>query len=71
MDNCEPLKKIIPSVKICERCGCSFDCNAADIKNCACSKIKVTDKETAYIKARCKDCICMKCIGEIILLTSA
>ena len=35
--------------KKCERCGNYFNCNAADIKHCACNTVKITGKEIEYI----------------------
>ncbi|MBS1756449.1 MAG: cysteine-rich CWC family protein, partial [Bacteroidetes bacterium] len=36
--------------KICPRCNIRFNCHAADIQNCPCSKIDFTEKERAQLQ---------------------
>ncbi len=51
--------------KICERCGKSFCCNAADIEHCECNTVKITGKEIEYIQLHFRDCLCVQCLHEI------
>ena len=67
MDNYANGKKPVVTVKTCERCGNSFECNAADIQNCDCHAIKITGKQMVNIPASYKDCLCMKCLRELLL----
>ncbi len=51
--------------KLCERCGTTFECNAGDIKNCACNKINITKEIRAVIRSKYKNCLCMDCLKKL------
>ena len=48
--------------KICPRCNIRFNCHAADIQNCPCSKIDFTEKERAQLQTNYKDFLCKNCL---------
>jgi hypothetical protein len=53
------------TIIICERCQNTFHCNADNITECECSRIKLTAKELEYMSDNYKNCICKKCLIEI------
>lgn len=53
--------------KTCPRCGRPFECRHDDIRNCECSRIALSAKVRAYLKAHFQDrCICKTCLTEIV-----
>lgn len=53
------------SDKSCPVCNKTFHCNAADIINCECYSIKLTDEAKKHIAATYKDCLCKDCLNKI------
>ena len=49
----------------CERCKQPFVCNAADISNCDCTKIQLTQSDIAQLKERYSACLCNACLLEL------
>lgn len=55
--------------KQCPRCKVNFECKAGSITQCQCKDIKLTESETAFIKKQYNDCLCIKCLKELKLLS--
>ena len=52
--------------KICPRCQRPFECRHDDMPRCACSRIALSEKVRAYLKAHFQDqCLCPLCLNEI------
>lgn len=52
--------------KICPRCGRPFECRHDDIVHCECSRVPLSAKVRAYLKAHFQDrCVCKACLLEI------
>ena len=49
----------------CERCKKLFVCNAIDISNCDCTKIKLTQNEIENLKQTYANCLCNNCLIEL------
>ncbi len=56
-----------PEKKRCPRCYCEFFCNHENIALCDCSKIKMTVAEREKISKLYSDCLCVKCLEELLL----
>ena len=53
-------------IKYCPRCQASFECKAGDITHCQCFGIRLTPKLHDEISNKYGDCLCKKCLEEII-----
>ncbi len=49
----------------CPRCKQLFICNAADIENCQCNEVKLSDAQRGYITGLFAGCLCAKCMKEL------
>jgi hypothetical protein len=47
---------------VCERCKQPFICNAANIADCDCSKVRLSNEEISYIAKRYSNCVCNTCL---------
>lgn len=52
-------------VKSCSRCQNNFECRAADINNCHCSKVNLTTQAKEFLLKTNYDCLCNSCLNEI------
>lgn len=50
------------NLKVCERCGVNFECNASDIKACFCYVIPLSENTRKEIKEKYSDCLCADCL---------
>ncbi len=56
----------MPTQKTCPRCGRTFICNHEDIAQCQCSRVALTDKARAAVRAQYPDkCLCADCLHDI------
>lgn len=51
--------------KHCPRCNTIFECKAGTIMQCQCSAIQLTVKESAFVRAKYDDCLCINCLQEL------
>jgi len=56
----------IPVIKRCPRCQREFLCHHENIALCDCSKVKLTAAEREKISKQYPDCLCLKCLQELI-----
>ena len=52
-------------IKICPRCGSSFECKVGDVANCQCNGVKLSDEAYDLIKTRYDDCLCVNCLQQL------
>lgn len=52
-------------LKICPRCGSTFECMHDHIAKCQCAGVKLTESQRKYIREHYTDCLCRKCLEEI------
>ena len=65
MNNYANGTKQAKAIKTCERCGDRCECNAADIENCDCRTVKVSNEVRDRIRLDYRDCLCVKCLKEV------
>jgi len=53
------------SNKTCPACHNTFLCNAADIANCECFSIKLTEEAKKHIGETYNECLCKECLYKI------
>ena len=68
MDNYANGTKPGKAIKTCERCGDRFECNVADIENCDCRTVKISQEDRDRIELLYNDCVCVKCLQELLSL---
>lgn len=51
--------------KQCPRCHKTFECNDHNIKDCDCTKVKLSPESYEYISHTYEDCLCIECLKEI------
>ncbi len=52
----------LPIIKICEKCGASFSCNANEIEKCFCYSIILSKEAISKINTEFSNCLCEKCL---------
>lgn len=52
-------------LKICPRCGITFECKVGSINLCQCSAIVLSQEERDYIFEQYSDCLCAACLIEM------
>lgn len=52
--------------KNCPRCGKKFECKPDDIFSCECTDIYIPPNLAFQIDSMYNDCICAKCLREMI-----
>lgn len=53
-------------VKKCPKCGASFQCNNANILNCACMEVPLDAVARQKMASKYKDCLCISCLKELV-----
>lgn len=53
-------------LKYCERCGSAFECKPGNITQCQCYEFQITAELKAKIGEEYSDCLCGKCLREIV-----
>ena len=52
-------------LKVCPRCGKTFECKPGDITNCQCAGLKISEEVAAFIAKKYGDCLCISCLREL------
>ncbi len=52
-------------IKTCPRCGVQFECKVGAVMLCQCSAIELNEAESAYIRSKFEDCLCIHCLWEL------
>jgi len=52
-------------IKICSRCGKTFECKVGSILECQCNQIQLNTDERTYIEIKYGDCMCIHCLFEL------
>jgi hypothetical protein len=58
-------------IKICGRCGSSFECKVGDILACQCYAVEINPQTKKFISETNYDCLCSQCMLELETLVSA
>lgn len=59
-----------PEIKICPKCGRSFECNNYNIMKCGCLHIPLSVEARQLISEKYNDCLCMNCLQEYVKIPS-
>jgi hypothetical protein len=57
-------------LKICPRCGSSFECKSNRVELCGCLSVALTSEALEYLSERYQDCLCVACLAEVNRLCS-
>ncbi|MEN8170777.1 MAG: cysteine-rich CWC family protein [Pseudomonadota bacterium] len=49
-------------LKVCPRCGGSFECNKVSISHCQCRTVPLSAEQSDYISKRYDKCLCAACL---------
>lgn len=55
-----------PEIKICPKCGRSFQCNNYNILKCACAQIPLDSEARQLISEKYDDCLCTDCLKSFV-----
>ncbi|MCG6896684.1 MAG: cysteine-rich CWC family protein [Thiocapsa sp.] len=53
-------------LKVCPRCGATFECKANRPSQCACAAILIPERVLDELQLRYSDCLCVRCLVEIV-----
>ena len=54
--------------KYCPRCNHLFECKVGNISQCQCNNIKLPEAVATFIERQYHDCLCIKCLQELVEL---